>query len=322
MIATFLAVLALLAGYTEFRRRRILAAHRPTGSFAEIAGERLHYRFVPPDPGRADLPVLVFLHGASGNLADLELAFLEPLRGRYPMLFVDRPGLGHSERSDPLQAAPAAQARRIAALLEHCGIDRCVAVGHSFGAAVAAALALEEPARVRGLALVAPASHPWPGKVSWYYRFAALPGVGPLLCHTLALPAAELMAPSSLRGVFAPGEPPQGYARAIGLPLVFRPRSFRANACDLAALNDHLAEQAPFYPSLRQPAVVITGDDDRVVWPTIHAAGLKQDLPNVRLIVLEGAGHMPHHTHGQETRTAIAALAEVIARAGQHKTAV
>ena len=57
----------------------------------------MHYIHEPagPDP---DLPPVVFLHGASGNLYDQMAAFRDRLAGRAELLFVDRPGHGWSCR--------------------------------------------------------------------------------------------------------------------------------------------------------------------------------------------------------------------------------
>jgi len=40
-------------------------------------------------------------------------------------------------------------------------------------------------------------------------------------------------------------------------------------------------------------ALVITGDDDRIV-PTEFSIRLASELPNAQLAVLEGCGHVPH----------------------------
>lgn len=298
-----LAVAAALALYTELRRRLINARYAPAGSLVAVEGAQVHYlhqRPVRPPQGLEEPARLLFIHGASGNLNDLRMAFAGHFAETHEMLFVDRPGLGFSTRSLPADASPRDQACRIAALLEKLDYGPAVVIGHSFGAAVAAALALEAPERVKGLVFLAPATHPWNGGVAWYYRLAALPVIGELFCRTLALPAAERLASASMRNVFAPAAVPEGYDAAIGVELLFRPESFRSNAMDLAAFNRHLAEQSRHYGNITQPALAITGDQDTVVWPSIHSKGLERDLANCRLIELPGAGHMPQHSHTEE----------------------
>ncbi|NBN79726.1 alpha/beta fold hydrolase [Microvirga tunisiensis] len=303
-------VLALfLAGYTELRRRQIQRRNPPAGILLQVDGAQVH---VIEDGGQADpgAPVVLFVHGASGNGQDLRLAFSGLLPEAVRCVYIDRPGLGHSDRRLPADAAPRDQARRLLATMTALGHEVFTVVGHSFGAAVAAAMALEAPARVQALVFLAPATHPWNGKVAWYYRLSALPVIGWLFCRVIALPVAERVAPLSMRHVFAPDPVPPAYDARIGLELLFRPESFRSNACDLAAFNRHLADQARLYPRIGQPAVIVTGDQDGVVWPSIHSRGLKRDLPAARLIELPGAGHMPQHAHAAEIAAHILTLAD------------
>ncbi|MTI00123.1 alpha/beta hydrolase [Roseibium sp. RKSG952] len=306
-------LLALLGGlfiYTVIRCRRIAARFPPSGRFSSgRPGSRLHFVAEGLDGGGGTLPVLVFLHGASGNLHDQKLAFDGKLEARFPRLFIDRPGLGYSERQLRADASPKAQAMRIAALLDELAITNAIVVGHSLGAATAAALGLLRPDVVKGLVFVAPATHPWPGGVNWYYNLASWPVIGAVFCRTLALPAAERLTSPAIGNVFKPDPAPRDYVSAAALPLLFRPASFRANAVDVARLKPHLIEQSVQYPAMKQPAVIVTGDKDAVVWPSIHSEGLKRDLRDAELHVLEGAGHMPHHTHAAQVAHLISGLA-------------
>ena len=304
-----LLIVLLLAAYTEIRRRQYARANPPAGRLIQVDGATVHV-LEEGAQGLSGAPVVLLVHGASGNLKDLHLAFAGLFPDHIRRVYMDRPGLGHSERCLGRHASPRDQAQRMLAAMTQLGYSSFTVVGHSFGAAVAAAMALEAPSRVTGLALLAPATHPWNGKVAWYYRLAALPILGWLFCRLIALPVTERVAPASMRHVFAPDPVPDGYARKIGLELLFRPESFRSNACDLAAFNQHLAKQAEAYPQITQPAVIVTGDQDSVVWPSIHSRGLKRDLRAARLIELPGAGHMPHHAHAAEIATMILGLVE------------
>ncbi len=109
-----------------------------------------------PRPDTADLPPLVFIHGASGNLLDQIGAFLLPLEGRAEMLFVDRPGHGYSERGGPENAFPSGQADAIAKLMEKRGIEKAIIVGHSFGGAIAASFGVHHPEKDRRSPLPCP----------------------------------------------------------------------------------------------------------------------------------------------------------------------
>ncbi|MEE4014506.1 alpha/beta hydrolase [Roseibium sp. FZY0029] len=277
----------------------------------------MHYHFVPASQAASGQPVLVFLHGASGNAYDMKLAFEGAFEGRYPLLFIDRPGLGFSQRSRSGRNTPESQAKLITGLIAHLGIESAIVVGHSLGGAVTAAVGLAAPERVKGLVFLAPVSHVWPGGVNWYYTVAALPVVGWLFSRTLTIPVGERLVPQMLKHVFHPDPPVAGYAASVRLPLLFRPESFRSNAADICSLKQAVRQQSRRYGQLGQPSLIITGTKDTVVWPSIHCEGLLQDLPDAELLMLGAAGHMPQHTHTAQIVSGIDRLVERVAGSGR-----
>jgi len=99
---------------------------------------------------------LVLLHGiGSGSASWLPCALT--LAAGHRVIAWDAPGYGGST---PLpEAAPRAEAyaARLEAALAALGVARCLLVGHSLGALVAAAYARAHPARLAGLVLLCPA---------------------------------------------------------------------------------------------------------------------------------------------------------------------
>lgn len=53
------------------------------------------------------------------------------------------------------------------------------------------------------------------------------------------------------------------------------------------------------------PIEIIHGDADTIVPAAIHAQVLVKDVPNGRLTLLPGMGHMPHHGDPQSVVDAI-----------------
>ncbi|MGE8395087.1 alpha/beta fold hydrolase [Pseudomonas sp. BIGb0427] len=101
-------------------------------------------------------PAIVLLHGiGSGAASWLQVALQLSQQAR--VIAWDAPGYGDSS---PL-ANPAPQAvdyaRRLRHLLDALQIADCLLVGHSLGALSAAALAQQQPQRVRRLVLISPA---------------------------------------------------------------------------------------------------------------------------------------------------------------------
>ncbi len=99
----------------------------------------------------ADLPPIVFIHGASASLYDPMLSFRQMLEGRAKLLFVDRPGHGQSDVGGKENIFPDGQADAIATLMNKRKIGRAIVVSHSFGGAIAASLATRHPDLVAGL---------------------------------------------------------------------------------------------------------------------------------------------------------------------------
>ena len=169
-------------------------------------------------------------------------------------------------------------------------------VGHSWSGALALNLALDHPDLVSGLVLLAPVSHPWPGDgISWYYRPATWPVLRRLLTWTLTTPAGLLLMKPTLGVVFAPQDPPAAYIERSRIPLVLRPRAFRANAEDVSGLYRFVVRQSRRYGAIRAPTAIVSGDADTIVWTNLHSRSLEREIPGARLVVLPGVGHMPHH---------------------------
>lgn len=291
-----LGLLTLLAA-TRLGTVMIERRHPPRGRFVDVTGGRMHLVDLGPrQRGDADGLPVVLLHGASGNLEDMRLALGDRLAIDRRVIMIDRPGHGWSDRpGGPADANPGRQAGLILEALDGLAIRRALVVGYSWSGALATALALAAPSRVAGLVLLAPVTHPWRGGISWYYRLGAAPILGPLLVHTLALPAGVIMLAPSSRKAFAPQPRPEHYVARAAIALLLRPGQFLANARDVAALKACVAAQAPHYPAIAAPTVIVTGDKDVTVPPRNHSQVLAAALPRARLVVLPGVGHMLHH---------------------------
>ncbi|MEO0545948.1 MAG: alpha/beta hydrolase [Pseudomonadota bacterium] len=310
-LLSFLLIAVVLIGlaiWTRFQVSAIKAQHPPTGLLSGMADGNLHYRYhiAPDGQADADQPVVLFIHGATGNLLDPYNAFAPVLKDKRSILFVDRPGHGYSPRNG--SETPAAHARRYAQLLDSLKIDKAVLVGHSLGSASVAAFGVLFPERVQGLVFLAPATHPWPTGVDWYYDLASTPGLGWLFTETLTLPVGLGRVDSGVVSVFDPNPVAPGYAEKAAIELVFRPASFRANSRDVAGLNEFVLEFSKRYSEIKAPTVVITGDKDDVVAPSIHSVGLEQDIEGAELIVLPGVGHKPDYV---ATETVLKAIERV-----------
>jgi pimeloyl-ACP methyl ester carboxylesterase len=308
-------ILALGAISTAIIAWWIERRYPPAGRFVEVAGGRLHVVERTPRDGPA-LGTIVLLHGASSNASDPMLGLGERLATQHRVIAIDRPGHGWSNRVGGTEAAkPGRQAAAIAEALRRLDVRDAVVVGHSWAGAVAPNLALDHRDVTGGLVLVAGVTHPWPGGgISWYYH-PVTSIFGWLLTRTVTTPAGFLLMEPTLRAVFAPQAPPPDFAEGSGIALVLRPPVFAANAEDVAGLHAAVSEQHPRYSAIRVPAVVIGGAADRIVRTDLHSRSFAREVPGARLVVLDGAGHMPHQTHPD------AIAAEIEALVGQVRSA-
>ncbi len=262
---------------------------------------------IPPAPGRMVLtgnsqifvrewgapgaPPVLLIHGAASHSGVFEPSLAPALAADFHLYAYDRPGMGRTEdrpdvRGLAMQAAAAADV--IAAL----DLDRPVVVAHSYGGAVALRLALDRPDLISGLVLLSPASHPWPGGVAWHYHLSGNPLLAPVFNRAIVPLAGGGAIESGLEGSFSPQPIPPDYRDTAEIDLALLPRALRANAEDMTALKGELIDQAPNYPQIAIPVAILAGDADGTVSTDIHARALDRDIPNARLVVLPGIGHM------------------------------
>ena len=305
IVATVLIALALLTPACVWVIER---TYRPFGRFVDVAGGRLHVVELGP---ATEAPPVVLLHGASSNLESMRQPLGDLLAARHRVILIDRPGHGFSTRDRAADGAAATQAAMIDEALGKLGVTRAIIVGHSWSGALGAALALNHPARVAGLVLLAPVTHPWPGGVSWYSTVATLPVMGWLFTRLIATPVGLLMTPSGTASVFAPQPMPANYVRDVAIPLLMRPREFTANAWDIVMLKPSVAAQVARYPQITAPTVVISGDVDKTVSIGIHSRPFAATVRGARLIELPGVGHMPQNAAPD---IVVQAIEELIAR--------
>lgn len=309
LIVATLAVLALITQAGVLVLQRVYPAQ---GRMIEVAGARLNILDIGPRDA-AGLPV-VMIHGASSNLEVMRQPLGDRLAENRRVILIDRPGHGWSTRAHLRDSTPAIQGRMIDEALETLGVRSAIFVVHSWSGALGARMALDFPARVAGLVMLAPVAYPWRGGVGWYNRAVATPVIGPLLAHTITLPLGTFLAGPGARGVFLPQIMPQNFVADTATPLLLRPREFLANARDLVTLKAAVDEQAPRYGNIKAPTVVISGDVDKTVTTNIHSRPFVEAVPDAKLIVLPEVGHMIQNAAPELVMSEIDAMAGKLAQ--------
>lgn len=250
---------------------------------------------------------VVLVHGVLGGAEDMAMGLFDALSPTHRLIAVDRPGHGFSRR-ERFESAPTRQAELIRGALLQLGVERPVVLGHSLGGAVALAYARAWPAEVRGLVLLAPAAYPeFRPFEHTYLTPRATPWFGPLVSQAAHHGVDPAVLPLMQKAMFAPQEIPEAWARGFPHERVIRAEQMTANGEDMAEMPA-LAELAMSYRSIAAPAVILSGDKDGIVSPNRHARALVQALPNARLEMLPGLGHMIHHFAADRIAAAVEEL--------------
>ncbi len=316
-LAAAAMILGGLALITQLGVLVIQRNHPPSGQMIEVAGGRLHVVDIGPRDASERKPPLVLIHGASSNLEAMRQPLGDLLARTHRVILIDRPGHGWSTRDRLTDSTPAIQAAMIDEALGKLGVTSAIFVVHSWAGALGPAMALEHPSRVAGLVMLAPVTHPWRGGVAWHNELAATPVIGALFARTLALPIGAAMMDAGAGSVFLPQIMPAHYVSDTATALLLRPSEFLANAHDLVTLKAAVAAQAPRYGEIKVPAVVIAGDTDKTVYLDVHSRAFVAAVPQAKLVVLPGVGHMTQNAAPDVIVDAIDAMIADMASAPQ-----
>ena len=224
-----------------------------------------------------DGPPVLFLHGLGGTRFAWEPQ-LEGLSARYRCIAWDMPGYGDSDPLPELTFPAIADA--IAMLLDQLDIERTHIVGLSFGGQQAMHFALRHPDRLDRLVL-ADTSH----------RFGA-DGTNPEEWKRLRLDALDAastpadIAESVIDSIVAPTFTGLERDRILDAFRQISSEGLRASIECLPTHNvtDRLRE-------ITAPALVIVGELDQET-PLSYAETLAENIPNARLVIIDGVGHL------------------------------
>lgn len=249
--------------------------------------------------GPPDAPVLLFVHGFSLDATTWFEQWMD-LSTDFRCVVMEMRGHGGSGPAAHGDLSLRAMGRDVAAVLDHVTPDRAaVVVGHSMGAMAVLAMGEQRPElfgpRVAGVVLV--------GAASGDLLAGAMGSVTELLRPRLGsfnaaaqrvdrLRKAVLASPADVRGAvvrltqFGPDAPTHMVNYVVGLAQRASSEVWTQGLAGLMEMDLRLA-----LPRVTVPALVVVGEHDRVT-PPASAVGLAGSLPDGRLVVLEGAGHM------------------------------
>jgi pyruvate dehydrogenase E2 component (dihydrolipoamide acetyltransferase) len=228
------------------------------------------------EAGEASDDVVLFLHGFGGDLSTW-LFNQPPLAEKIRTIAVDLPGHGASSPVDGGDIL-AKIASAVSAAVQDLVPGKLHLVGHSFGGAVAARIAADQPSRVASLTLIAPIGLSKQMSRDFLVDFVAAERRRPLL-NVLERLFAD---PSKITNDMVEGT--LRFKRLEGVP-----EALSAIADTIANEDGQLQSIRALLAGLDCPVTLLWGEQDQIV-PVPDAA----DLPaKVTLRSLPAVGHMP-----------------------------
>lgn len=263
--------------------------------WTELEGHRLRFQH-----GGAGPPLLL-IHGLLGYSFSWRLN-LSALSQRATVFAPDLLGAGFSDLVPGLDCSLSATAGRLLQFLAGQGIESFDLLGTSHGGAVAMMLAAQAKGAVRRLILV-DAAHPWSNP---------RPLLRKALSHSAGAALFRLVAPHLkrtharyLRRMYGdPRRIPPGTMEGYMAPLAARGAYDYALSIVRGWREDMRKLRAALPAIAGLPALLLWGDRDRVI-PLSSAAPLQRQFRHCRLLVLEGAGHLPYEEMPQEFNRAV-----------------
>jgi pimeloyl-ACP methyl ester carboxylesterase len=217
-------------------------------------------------------PPVLFLHGAGG--VPQWLPFFDALAERFELWVPEHPGFGGSD-DPPWIHSMSDLALFYLDFLEDTGLDRVHLIGNSLGGWLAAEILIRDRARFRSLVQLAPAGIrvkgvPCGDNFIWGPEEAVrnLYHDQTYADRILALTPSEAQFDAMLRNRFTVAK------------LGWQPRWF----------NPDLEK---WLHRLKLPALVVWGDDDKIM-PPANAALWQQRLPQAEVMIIPNCGHLPH----------------------------
>lgn len=224
-------------------------------------------------------PALMLVSGLSG-LGSFWAEQVRELSGDFRVIVHDHRGAGRSTHSR-MEYSVEQMAADALGLMDALGIDSAHFVGHSTGGAMGQVIALDHRRRVRSLVLSATWAGPDP-----YFRRLFESRKQALLASGVA---------EYLRGAALFQYPPSWISandallteRHAALVPTSAPVDVIASRIDAIVRHDRRTRLA----DIRVPTLVIVAADDMIT-PRLYSEEIASRIPDAKLVVLEGGGHL------------------------------
>lgn len=245
---------------------------------SRFTGDRWSYM----EAGPKEAPAIILMHGYGGSSNDWRYQ-LHALSKKYRVIAWNAPGYMLSDGLKAQKPGREDYANALADFLDALQLDSVYLAGNSFGSRVAQCFAYHYPQRVMKMALVGPSAGKNLSeeeiKQMWQKRMDQIKD------------GALSFADKRVEALLAPGSSKELIELArSGMKGVHK---------DMFIKGVYFLTASDHTPSLiatkvKMPVLLIAGTEDAVSPISFNADSIKRALPQARLEVLKGVGHLPH----------------------------
>jgi pimeloyl-ACP methyl ester carboxylesterase len=257
-----------------------------SSKFISIDGLSVHYR----DEGKG-FPI-VLLHGAASSLQTWDV-WVKDLSKDYRVIRLDLPGYGLTGPNAGKDYSMHWYVNFLDTFLDKINVKNCYLAGNSLGGHIAGEFAFEHKYSVKKLILIDSGGYPLEERGILAVKMARTPLLRPIVRY--ATP--RFFVAMNLRQVYGPKEKISDEIIDTYYELLRREGN-RETFIDVC--NRKPEDSSSHIRAITIPALILWGSRDSTI-PARHAELFHRDMPNSKVIVYDGAGHVPHEEIPEKT---------------------
>ena len=276
-------VAAGAAGYSYWRANE--AAGQTSSSayltaddrLMNIAGANVRVRIEGPQ----DAPPIILMHGFIYSLETWN-AWATDLKKDHRVIRFDLLGHGLSGPDPQRRYSPDERAAFVGDVMDALGVERAIIGGNSLGGLAAWRFAAKNPERASALILVSPGGYPANG-----VEDTPLSPPAPMALFLRTPPDAGVAL--TLKNIY--GDDSKATPEKVKLvgDMMRQPGNGEAYVQSIEEFT--LPDPEPLLNSINVPTLILWGAEDAVM-PVDHGRRMKEAIPDARLIIYDGVGHV------------------------------
>jgi len=296
LISAFLFTLLISTGSGNPIRIRDNPSKKPFANsrFITVDGQVLHYRQWLPDFSNDSLPWVLMVHGMGGSTFSWEYNAPALAAAGYTVVAVDVPPFGYSDKDPDANQSVDHRSDLLWEFLNRIRPDsKWNLAGHSMGGGIVQCMAITNPVQVEKVLFVDPAL--FSNLDETPHRRGSALRFRPFEWIATGIGKATMIRPKGITKMLR-----SAYAREPDSTDVAEYYKALSQKGFARAFIRSTAKSKPAHPvdgrAFSKPALAIWGKKDTWV-PLERSKSLLNQIPSIKVVVIEGAGHCPMATH-------------------------